>query len=236
MATTVPTNPAGCEPNCRECEPSGYQLTAAELRRVADALDTLPPGDKPPYVSLSILPERTAEAVDAVAMAVLGKPGKAEKIGSDWFHLVRHHSLKTSVQVTVQTSIPRPPDKRDAEIEGCGLTVVGSMISSAITRRPRRGGVGNGEQKLYRFDNGYGASVVRFDGSYGAESGLWELAVLEYGKGDHYELTYDTPITDDVVGYLTDDEVQDYLRRIRALPSSGVIEGEVVEPLPQIEA
>lgn len=30
---------------------------------------------------------------------------------------------------------------------------------------------------IQRFDNGYGASVVRFTYSYGFEQGLWELAV-----------------------------------------------------------
>jgi len=84
--------------------------------------------------------------------------------------------------------------------------------------------VGNGEQRIYRFDNGYGASVVRFNfgfgGSYGGEAGLWELAVLRFQDGsDKYELTYDTPITDDVIGHLDEDEVQEHLRRIRDLPA-----------------
>lgn len=34
-----------------------------------------------------------------------------------------------------------------------------------------------GIQRIYHFDNGYGASVVRFTYSYGFEQGLWELAV-----------------------------------------------------------
>ena len=41
------------------------------------------------------------------------------------------------------------------------------------------------------FENGYGASVVRHEYSYGGKSGLYELAVLD-SSGD---LTYDTPIT-----------------------------------------
>lgn len=88
---------------------------------------------------------------------------------------------------------------------------------------------GSGTQKIYRFDNGYGASVVRFTvggfgvGSYGVDSGLWELAVLTFtGEGvqaDNWHLTYETPITDDVLGHLGDDEVEQILARIRALPS-----------------
>jgi len=36
-----------------------------------------------------------------------------------------------------------------------------------------------GERKLFEFDNGYGASLVKCPGSYGYEQGLWELAVLK---------------------------------------------------------
>lgn len=90
---------------------------------------------------------------------------------------------------------------------------------------------GSGTQRIYRFPNGYGASVVQFAipgvsmavGSYGVENGLWELAVLRFvtegtGQGS-YELTYDTPITDDVLGHLDEEEIQEILTRIRDLPA-----------------
>lgn len=76
-----------------------------------------------------------------------------------------------------------------------------------------------GEQRLYRFDNGFGASVVRSLGTYGAEAGQWELAVVVW-KGDDFDITYDTPIADDVIGWLDDDEVQEKLRAIRDLPGA----------------
>lgn len=63
------------------------------------------------------------------------------------------------------------------------------------------------------FDNGYGASVVRHSFSYGGKSGLYELAVLDK-NGD---LIYDTPITDDVIGYLTPEEVTEVLIKIQDL-------------------
>lgn len=90
---------------------------------------------------------------------------------------------------------------------------------------------GSGTQKIYRFDNNYGASVVQFTigafgGSYGVEGGRWELAVLRFtGEGVSFDdphnwgLTYDTPITDDVIGHLDDDEVQAILAQIRDLPA-----------------
>lgn len=73
-----------------------------------------------------------------------------------------------------------------------------------------------GEQYKYRFDNGYGASVIRNGTSYGGESGLWELAVL--GPDGH--LTYETPITSDVEGYLGPDAVARLLGDIQALPAA----------------
>ena len=76
--------------------------------------------------------------------------------------------------------------------------------------------VGNGVQKLYRFENNYGASVVQFDGSYGSRSGLWELAVIKY-DGEEYGICYDTPITDDVISRLSLSEVQKILVEIRDL-------------------
>jgi hypothetical protein len=71
----------------------------------------------------------------------------------------------------------------------------------------------NGRQWKFRFANGYGASVIN-DG-YGGDQGLYELAVL----GPEGGITYDTPITDDVLGYLSAEEVGDALAKVEALPS-----------------
>ncbi len=62
------------------------------------------------------------------------------------------------------------------------------------------------------FDNGYGASVVKSTFSYGGNQDLYELAVI---KDD--AICYDTPITDDVLGYLTEDDVTKYLGKIQNL-------------------
>ena len=71
----------------------------------------------------------------------------------------------------------------------------------------------NGIQRRYQFDNGYGASVVRHDGSYGSDQGLWELAVTD-SVGN---ILYDTPITSDVIGHLTDEEVEVKLKEVSEL-------------------
>ena len=63
------------------------------------------------------------------------------------------------------------------------------------------------------FENGYGASVVRHEYSYGGKDGLYELAVLNSDG----ELTYDTPITTDVIGYLRDIDVTDVMEKIQQL-------------------
>jgi hypothetical protein len=63
------------------------------------------------------------------------------------------------------------------------------------------------------FDNGYGASVVKHDYSYGGKNGLYELAVLSSDG----ELTYDTPITNDVLGYLSKEDVTEILIKIQQL-------------------
>ena len=74
--------------------------------------------------------------------------------------------------------------------------------------------VNNGVQKRYNFDNGYGASVVSHDYSYGGLSGKWDIAVTDH-NGD---IDYTTPITSDVIGHLNDDERDDILRQIANLP------------------
>ena len=73
-----------------------------------------------------------------------------------------------------------------------------------------------GKQLIYRFENNYGASVVKNSFSYGGTQGKWELAVIKF-DGEDFELVYDTPITSDVIGYLSWDNVEEYLDQIAAL-------------------
>ncbi len=65
-------------------------------------------------------------------------------------------------------------------------------------------------QKAYmrlEFPNGYGASVVNGEGTYGLE-----MAVLRNGG-----IVYDTPITGDVLGYLTNETLFQALRDVKNL-------------------
>ncbi len=78
---------------------------------------------------------------------------------------------------------------------------------------PRISGLA-GVQARHSFDNGYEASVIRGYGSYGYEDGLYELAVMLDGR-----CCYSTPITDDVLGNLSEDDVTRVLGEIAALPA-----------------
>ena len=71
----------------------------------------------------------------------------------------------------------------------------------------------NGYQLIYKFDNGYGASVVKHDFSYGGKDGRYEVAVLD----NEGALCYDTPITSNVLGYLNMSEVDKILVNISHL-------------------
>ena len=63
------------------------------------------------------------------------------------------------------------------------------------------------------FENGFGVSVVSHTYSYGGKDGLFEVAVLDK-DGD---LTYNTPVTNDVIGYLNPDEVTDIMEEVQKL-------------------
>ena len=78
---------------------------------------------------------------------------------------------------------------------------------------PHPAGMG-GVRAVVNFPNGFSASVVSGEFFYSTEDKPYELAVLRDG-----DITYDTPITDDVLGYLTADEVEAVLDQIAALPA-----------------
>ena len=73
----------------------------------------------------------------------------------------------------------------------------------------------NGTHRIFSFPNSpYEASVVCHKYSYGGDIGLFELAVLKGGK-----VCYTSGITRDVIGHLTEKEVQKYIKQIAKLTS-----------------
>jgi hypothetical protein len=67
--------------------------------------------------------------------------------------------------------------------------------------------------RVIEFENGYSASIVSHDGSYGGKEGLFEIAVLHDG-----EIVYDTPVTNDAIGWLDFAGVATILKDIEELP------------------
>ena len=63
------------------------------------------------------------------------------------------------------------------------------------------------------YPNGYGISLISHEYSYGLE-----LAVLK-GNEESSHLCYDTPITSDVLGHLTINDLYEICKRVKALPS-----------------
>ncbi len=70
---------------------------------------------------------------------------------------------------------------------------------------------GKPEHAVMEFPNGYGVSVLR-GGPFYTENGTYELGVLHNGA-----LTYDTPISDDVLGRLSREEVTEVMRKVQEL-------------------
>lgn len=82
-----------------------------------------------------------------------------------------------------------------------------------LKSNPANGGI----QYIFKADNGYGASIVKHDFSYGGKQGKWELAVIKYSNDTDWDICYDTVITNDVLGYLSESQVNATLDKIAAL-------------------
>ncbi len=72
-----------------------------------------------------------------------------------------------------------------------------------------------GWQKIFEFPNGYGASVVVHDFSYGLE-----IALLDAGQN----IIQHPEITDDVAGFLNVDSANGLLEKIAKLPKKVLTE------------
>ena len=65
-------------------------------------------------------------------------------------------------------------------------------------------------QTIYKFPNGYGASVIKFNYVY---FGI-EIAVLRFDEDGNCDIDYSTPITNDVIGGLNEEERDNVLQQI----------------------
>ena len=103
--------------------------------------------------------------------------------------------------------IPTAPAK-DKQVNLTELFKVSVCLphTMTLTEREELGGV----QKLFEFPNGYGASVVIHDFSYGLELALPDV--------DHNIIQH-PDITDDVCGFLNSDTACDLLEKIARLPN-----------------
>ena len=71
-------------------------------------------------------------------------------------------------------------------------------------------------QTIYKFSNGYGASVIKFNYVY---IGI-EIAVLKFDKNGNWNIDYSTPITNDVISGLNEKIRDEVLQRIFDLEKS----------------
>ena len=103
--------------------------------------------------------------------------------------------------------IPTAPAK-DKQVNLTELFKVSVCLphTMTLTEREELGGV----QKLFEFPNGYGASVVIHDFSYGLE-----LALLDADCN----IIQHPDITDDVAGFLNSDTACELLEKIARLPN-----------------
>lgn len=83
-----------------------------------------------------------------------------------------------------------------------------------VLERPHPVEAVGGVQRIYRFDSGYGLSLVNGSMLH-AYPFAWEAAVLAdvSEDGDSYCLTYATSLTDGVEVFETDEEANEFIAR-----------------------
>ena len=79
---------------------------------------------------------------------------------------------------------------------------------------------GYGQQGLIFFPGGYGLSAVRFltpSGFYSyTDDNTWEVAILK-GTKNQWEICYDTEITNDVLAYQTEEDINKIIKHVQRL-------------------
>ena len=70
---------------------------------------------------------------------------------------------------------------------------------------------------IFRFENGYGAGIVKMLSTHYHPEDLWELSVMKFYDKCHCDLAYDVPMEDYIYDHLTDEDVRNLLVRIKEL-------------------
>ena len=78
----------------------------------------------------------------------------------------------------------------------------------------------NGIQAVATFDNDFEVSVVKSDFSHGGKSGLFEVAIIDKATGT---INSNTDITDDVLGWQDEDDIDKILLAVPQMNSEGVL-------------
>lgn len=81
---------------------------------------------------------------------------------------------------------------------------------------------------LFRFPNGYGASVISGAIAYGSATAPYELGVVKWNTNEDYQLCYNTPIAQDVIGHQTEQDVLQLLDQIQQLPDRIDYQGNLI--------
>ena len=79
---------------------------------------------------------------------------------------------------------------------------------------------GQGVQAVATFNNNFEVSVIRTMFSYGGKSGLFEVAIVDKSTG---KVNNNTDITDDVLGWQDEDDIDKILAAVPQMDSKGVL-------------
>ena len=91
--------------------------------------------------------------------------------------------------------------------------MINNGVSNKLIKDYESKEIYGGVVAVIHFTNGYSASCISHQYSYGGREGLWELAVMVDGI-----IVYDTPVTNDVLGHLPEEEIDALLVQIANLP------------------
>ena len=72
-------------------------------------------------------------------------------------------------------------------------------------------------QRIYKFPNNYGASIVWGEDYFGHDDAPYELAIIRFIDDDDYYLDYSTGLTTDVFRHQNEEQIRDLLKQIKNL-------------------